>query len=149
MPFVQIAEVIFFRLSELVARPAELARGREFTAKVRAVPPETLPDLIRPDPTRPRSIRGTRSYRPLPPPPAHIMTTKNLSPRATRPPYPSAVPFPDHRWHRPEIRSPAAALFRVILVVGRDEERSAFLPIFVLRYPYPLRTMRCAISEVP
>ena len=37
---VQIAEVIFSRLAELVARPAELARGREFTAKVRAVPPE-------------------------------------------------------------------------------------------------------------
>lgn len=34
----QMAEAIFFRLSELVARPEELARGRVFTAKVRAPP---------------------------------------------------------------------------------------------------------------
>ncbi|CAM9929756.1 unnamed protein product [Pylaiella littoralis] len=32
----EMAEAIFFRSSELVARPAELARGREFTSKVRA-----------------------------------------------------------------------------------------------------------------
>ncbi|CAM9800915.1 unnamed protein product, partial [Ectocarpus sp. 4 AP-2014] len=31
----ELAEAIFLRSSELVARPAELARGREFTAKVR------------------------------------------------------------------------------------------------------------------
>lgn len=30
----QMAEAIFFRSSELVARPAELTRGREFTTKV-------------------------------------------------------------------------------------------------------------------
>lgn len=33
----QIAEVIFFRLSELAARPEELARGRQFTTKVHIV----------------------------------------------------------------------------------------------------------------
>lgn len=32
--YLQVAEVIFFRFSELTARPEELARGRQFTTKV-------------------------------------------------------------------------------------------------------------------